>query len=133
MATWLLWPPATSSKRRRSSAVMARNAGSRDPRSLSMARRVSSRVVNGPGVNSSGDCAMAASLLGGTSVGTPAREPPQPPSGEQRHEGDANTGRHQEGRPPPQPDDRRQEIEQVVEVEAERARIGLAARSIQSL
>src|SRR5262245_64694248 len=98
MATWLLWPPATSSKRRRSSAVMAMNAGSRDPQSLSMARRVSSCVVNGPGVNSSGDCAMATSLLGGTGVGTPAGEPPQAPSGEQHHEGQSDTGRHQEGR-----------------------------------
>src|SRR5262245_27771646 len=133
MATWLLWPPATSSKRRRSSAVMAMNAGSRDPQSLSMARRVSSRVVNGPGVNSSGDCATSTSLVRGASVGAPAGEPPQSPSGEQHHEGDANTGRHEEGRSPPQPDDRSQEIEQVIEIEAERPRIGLAARSIQSL
>src|SRR5262245_25310785 len=133
MATWLRRPPAMSSKRRRSSAVMVMNAGSRDPQSLSMARRVSGCVVNGPGVNSSEDCAMATSLLGGTSVGAPAGEPPQSPSGEQHHEGGANTGRHEEGRAPPQPDDRSQQIEQVVEVEAERARIGLAARSIQPL
>src|SRR5262245_50915401 len=112
---------------------MAINAGSRDPQSLSMARRVSSCVVNGPGVKSSGDCAMATSLLGGAGAGTPAGEPPQSPSGEQHHEGDANAGRRQEGRAQAQPDDRSQEIEQIVEVEAERSRIGLTARSIQSL
>ena len=39
---------------------MAMNAGSREPRSLSMARRVSSCVVSGPGVNKSGGWVMAA-------------------------------------------------------------------------
>src|SRR3954471_21869204 len=131
MATWLSWPPAMSSRRRHSSAVMAMNAGSREPQSSSMARRVSSRVVNGPGVNSRGGCAMAV-LLGCTDVGT-GGEPPQAPTGEQHHDGDAKTCRHQEGGAPAQPNNRRQEIEHVIEVETERARIGLAARSIQSL
>src|SRR5262245_60775518 len=132
MATWLSRPPAMSSKRRRSSAVMPMNAGSREPQSSSITRRVSGRVVNGPGVNSSEGCAMAF-LLGGTDVGAAAVEPPQAPAGEQHHDGDAKTCRAQEIRAPAQPDDRRQQIEHVVEVEAERARIGLAARSIQLL
>src|SRR5262245_9549528 len=133
MATWLSRPPAMSSKRRRSSAVMPMNAGSREPQSSSIARRVSGRVVNGPGVNSSEGCAMAAFLLGGTDVGTPAVEPPQAPAGEQHHDGDAETCPAQEIRAPAQPDDRRQQIEHVVEVETERARIGLAPRTIQLL
>src|SRR6266545_586453 len=133
MATWLLRPPATSSKRRRSSAVMAMNAGSREPQSLSMARRVSSCVVNGPGVNSSGDSGMATSLPGRTGVATPAGEPPQAPAGERHHAGDAKTGRHEEGRAPTQPDDRRQEKQQVVGVKAECPRIGLGAWLFQSL
>src|SRR5262245_6924149 len=112
---------------------MVIKAGSRAPQSLSMARRVSGCVVNGPEVKSSGDCAMATSLFGGASVGTLAGEPPQSPSREQHHDGGATTGRQQEGRAPSQPEDRSQEIEQIVEVEAECSRIGLAARSIQLL
>src|SRR5262245_5851130 len=133
MATWLLRPPAMSSRRRRSSAVMVMNAGSRDPQSLTMARRVSSCVVNGPGVNSSGDSGTSTSLLGGASVGMLGDHAPQSPSGEQHHESGANTGCHEEGRAPPKPDNRSQKVEQVVEIEAERARKGFAARSIQSL
>src|SRR5215510_9217957 len=83
MATWLLRPPAMSSRRRRSSAVMVMNAGSRDPQSLTMARRVSSCVVNGPGVNSSGDSGTSTSLLGGASVGMLGDHAPQSPRSEE--------------------------------------------------
>src|SRR5262245_26500622 len=132
IATWLLSPPASSSKLRRSSAVRVMKAGSRDPQSSSMARRVSSCVVKGPGVNSSGDCAIPAFLFTCTDLG-PAREPPQAPSGEQHHEGEGKRRRDQQAVAPAVRDDRSQQIEQIVEVEAERPRIGLAAGSFQSL
>src|SRR5262245_38480059 len=76
---------------------------------------------------------IACSLFGRTHFGPAAGEPPQTPAREQHHEACAKTCPHQELRTPAQPDDRRQEIEQVVGVEAECTRIGLAARSFQSL
>ena len=47
-------PPAMSASRRRTRAVMAMNAASREPQSASIARRVLSAVVRGPGVSSNG-------------------------------------------------------------------------------
>ena len=65
-------PPAISASRRRTRAVMAMNALSREPQSWSIARFVLSAVVSGPGVRSHGSrdavSAIGSSLVCGCSV-----------------------------------------------------------------
>ena len=64
-------PPAISASRRRTRAVMAMKALSREPQSWSMARLVLSAVVSGPGVKSHASDGAVSSIISSLASGSP--------------------------------------------------------------